>query len=176
MKRSTMFGIVLLVVAGLTSVVHAAPQLFSSGTPYPFDVSKLNFSVLVAKGTDVGGYYVVQVDPTTGAIATTSSTSTTAIGSSTKVGSSTCAALSGTYATVVATTFTTCILQVFNSCNGDVTLSFNGGGVDSRILAAGQSLSVDFCANGKNIASGVNIQAKDGSSAATTGTLSISLE
>lgn len=100
---------------------------------------------------------------------------TTATGSNQAKGKTNCSALTGTYASIVTPSFNGCILHVFNSCDGVVLLSIDAGTTDYLELEAGESVSMDFCSNNRHLGSGVAIQAKDGPTAPTSGTLRISV-
>ena len=101
--------------------------------------------------------------------------STTATASNQKLGKLTCSALTGSYATLVATTFVTCTLLVYNSCDQTVLISLDGGTTGFLELEAGEGSALDLCANGRHVASGVNIQAKHGGVVPTAGTLRASI-
>lgn len=87
-----------------------------------------------------------------------------------------CSALAASYATLLTTTFDVCIMHVFNGCDGTWVLSIDSGTTDYLDLAAGESVAIDFCANGLHILRGVTLRAKDGTTPPTTGTLRISVE
>jgi hypothetical protein len=99
---------------------------------------------------------------------------TTAIGSNTAVGETSCSALTATYATIVNPGFNVCTLDIFNGCNGVIRISIDSGVGEYYVLEEGESVSKDFCANGRHIANTEDIQAKDGVTPPTTGTLRIS--
>jgi hypothetical protein len=98
---------------------------------------------------------------------------TTATGSNQAKGKVAGSALTGTYATVLTPGFIARLLALFNSCNDTILVSLDGGTTDGLELEAGESLTLDLGANGRHLASGVNIQAKHAGAAPTAGTLRI---
>lgn len=85
-----------------------------------------------------------------------------------------CSAITGTYATVLTPGFNVSLLHIFNSCNGTIIISINGGTTDYLELEAGESTVLDLKSNSLFLGSGVNIQAKDGAVNPITGSLRIS--
>lgn len=84
------------------------------------------------------------------------------------------ASLTGTYATLLNPTSDLRMLYFFNSCDATILVSLDGGTTDSFELEAGESFSIDFAANGLKFDNAVNISAKHGGAAPTTGTIRVS--
>lgn len=99
---------------------------------------------------------------------------TSATGSNQAKGKVNCTDLTGAYQTIVTPAFNTRVLYIFNGCNGVFLISIDGGTTDFLELESGESVTIDLTTNNLHIGSGVNIQAKDGTTPPTTGTLRIS--
>lgn len=105
----------------------------------------------------------------------TTTAGTAALAFSTKSATTACTGLTAAYAILVTLPANGCVIHVFNGCNGSWILSINSGASDYMELESGQSVSVDFCSNGRHIPSGTSIQAKDGAVPPTTGNLNVSV-
>ena len=109
----------------------------------------------------------------TNSIGTVATITGTATASNQARGKLTCSALTTTYSTALTPGFNVGILHIFNSCNGTIIISINGGATDYLELEPGENTVIDFRANNMFISSGVNIQVKSFTTS-TSGTIRIS--
>lgn len=79
--------------------------------------------------------------------------------------------LTGTYATLLNPTSDIRILLFFNSCDATILVSLDGGTTDTLELEAGESCTIDLATNGLKFDNAVNISAKHGGAAPTSGTI-----
>lgn len=175
---SALLGFVCCIFSGVAAGIPLQ-TIGTFCTSFPDQCRKGTESLWAARGVGTDAYYVVEVDPVTGALIVAGAgggpiavtISTVATGSSQIVGSVNCSALTGSYATVITPAFDTKILYIFNSCDQTIKISLDGGTTDAFILETSEAVAMDLAADGKHIASGVALRAKHNGVVPTAGTV-----
>jgi hypothetical protein len=81
------------------------------------------------------------------------------------------ASLTGSYAALLDPSSDLRMLFLLNDCNNTVLVSLDGGSTDSFKLKAGESVALDLAVNGLKADNTVNISAKHGGAAPTSGSI-----
>lgn len=81
--------------------------------------------------------------------------------------------LTGSYATVLDPSSDLKIIYLINSCNNTILVSLDSGSTDTFELEAGESVTIDLASSGLKFNNTLNIQAKHGGAAPTSGSIRV---